>query len=101
MKPTLVEEPMNLDDLFATHAITEVTDAVKDLCFQNWPHISRILSTSETAKIGLSFSVEIDRSGAQPKITTRISYAEKHKDERESYIRDPRQRDFIEEGGKQ
>lgn len=115
MKPTLVEEPLDTVTLktsdeqeLATsmemlrginsvggirnaRIIKEMSEAVQYLTVQNWPHIERILDLTENAKIAIGFSVEIDRSYAQPKVTTNISYAEKHKDKRETYIDDPRQ----------
>jgi hypothetical protein len=112
-KPTSVEDPINVTiktsdghevetttealgvlsvlGIMGSQIVKEMRDAVEDLSFQNWPHISRILDTAESAKMTVSFSMEIDRSGNVPKVTTKISYAEKHKDEREKYMMDPRQ----------
>ena len=80
--------------IIASGIIAEMSAAVKDLSFQNWPHISRIIDTSEPSKINISFSCEVDRSSKQPKVTTSIGFAEKYKDKRESYIKDPRQEEM-------
>jgi hypothetical protein len=97
MKPTLVND--GLDPVSAA-TITEITEAVTDLTTQNWPKIDKIITTKDNAKLSISFSVKIDRSGKSPKVRTSIAFSDKQSDEREVFIDDPRQgRLGIEEKG--
>ncbi len=74
-----------------TEIIKEIGIAVSDLTTQSWPRLYSILRDSDNRKVVVSFAVEIDHSGNRPKVVTRIAFAERHKDERETVIRDPRQ----------
>lgn len=78
--------PSELDEAI----VCEIRDAVEDLATANWPRIQSVLAVCE-GKVTVAFSVSLDRTGKKPRVLTKIAFAEKHKDERDVYIEDPRQ----------
>lgn len=71
--------------------ITEVAAATADLMAVHWNRIKDICDGNDGGKIGIGYTIEIDLSGVQTKVVTKIRYAQKYDDEREALLEDPRQ----------
>lgn len=83
------------------HAILrQCADASLDLLAHHWDKISDIRDGNEDASVVIAVTFNVDCSGAQPKIVTKLSYAQKFKDEREDVLADDAQPGLGLEGDK-
>lgn len=78
-------------DGLAAEKFGTVIDTITGLISANWSQIDDISKQSDESTVSISIGVEIDSSGKVPLVKTRIGYAQKYKDEAESWVHDPNQ----------
>lgn len=71
--------------------LSRILEAQADLLRKHWPKISGIRNGADDSTVTITFSSLVDASGPKPHILTRISYAQRFKDEREDWVDDPNQ----------
>jgi hypothetical protein len=71
--------------------LSEAIEACADLLANHWNRIRDIRESADGIKLTTNISIEVDNSGERAKVRTKISYSEKHSDDRECYVNDPNQ----------
>jgi hypothetical protein len=82
------KDPVDMTEAMAIAAGNSAADLIR----QNWAEIDNILS-GDKAKATVAISIKYKRAGNAIKQTFKISFAERHSDEREDTI-DPAQLDL-------
>lgn len=71
--------------------LAKCMEASRDLLAHHWDKISDIRDGNEKASVAIAVTFNVDCSGPTPKIITKLSYAQKFKDEREDVLADDAQ----------
>lgn len=78
-------------DSLEAETIAVAATLFRDLLIHNWSAIRSIREQSEDSSVSVSYAFEVDQSGKKPIVRARLSYAQKFKDELESWVDDPAQ----------
>jgi hypothetical protein len=97
-KPPKIKSPMGetmrfmsgLDGMEA-ETVAVIAELFGNLLAQNWSQIKACRDRSDDAAVSISFGFDVDNSGKLPLVRAKIGYAQKFKDQLESFVEDPDQ----------